>query len=229
MCLRGGRLRGLLPGAARRRPRGSARRSCAGAPAYPLIIGSIGALRESQVGARDATRVLMPALAARLPALAGRTRLLLLAAARSPGADTEEILAVLPCTDARMALHPAPRADCDLGGALRALDSFEALLERRTVRQAFAQCTPRRLLLRLVTVDAQALGVEKLPGRTRVQRSVRPEPDDQRVVDAAGARSLARGARRRRGPSCRAAPRPGNPRTPCARWPCPSGSDTPRA
>jgi hypothetical protein len=184
LCRRGGRGRGRLPGAAHRRPRGSARRSCAGAPADPLLIVSVGALREPQVGARDAARVLLPALAARLPALAGRTRLLLRAAARAPGVNTEEILAALPRTDARIDLHPGRRADCDLDGVLRALDAFEAMLERRTARQAIAQCTPRRLLLSLVAVDAQALGIEKLPGLTRVQPSVRPEPDNQRVVDA---------------------------------------------
>jgi hypothetical protein len=58
----------------------------------PLLVGRIGALRETQVRARRAARV--RSLAARLPALAGRTRQPLRAAVDAAPFDKEELLAV---------------------------------------------------------------------------------------------------------------------------------------
>jgi len=65
----------------------------------PLLVGHVGALRETQVRARRAARV--RSLAARLPALAGRTRQPLRSAVDAATFDEEELLAALPHADAR--------------------------------------------------------------------------------------------------------------------------------
>ena len=83
----------------------------------PLLVGRVGALRETQVRARRAARV--RSLAARLPVLAGRTRQPLRAAVDAATFDAEELLAALPSADALVALHP-----------VRAIAAFKIALQR---------------------------------------------------------------------------------------------------
>jgi hypothetical protein len=102
----------------------------------PLLVGSVGALRETLVRARRAARV--RSLAARLPSLAGRTRQPLRAAVDAATFDEEELLAVLPCADTLVALHPVRAVERHWRRALCALDALGALLESRAARQALA-------------------------------------------------------------------------------------------
>ena len=102
----------------------------------PLLVGRVGALRETQVRARRAARV--RSLAARLPVLAGRTRQPLRAAVDAATFDAEELLAALPCADTLVALHPVRAVERHLRRALCALDALGALLKRGAARQARA-------------------------------------------------------------------------------------------
>ena len=102
----------------------------------PLLVGRVGALRETQVRARCAARV--RSLAARLPSVAGRTRQPLRAAVDAATFDVEELLAALPCADTLVALHPVRAVERHLRRALCALDALGALLERGAARQARA-------------------------------------------------------------------------------------------
>ncbi len=102
----------------------------------PLLVGRVGALRETQVRARCAARV--RSLAARLPSVAGRTRQPLRAAVDAATFDVEELLATLPHADALVPLHPVRAVERHLCRALCALDAHGALLERGAARQARA-------------------------------------------------------------------------------------------
>ena len=115
----------------------------------------IGALRETQVRARRAARV--RSLAARVPALAGRTRQPLRAAVDAAPFDKEELLAALPRADALVALHPVRAVERHLRRALCALDALGALLERGTtsVSAAARQRASRCLRARSLAPDAR--------------------------------------------------------------------------
>ncbi len=102
----------------------------------PLLVGREGALRETQVRARRSARV--RSLAARLPALAGRTRQPLRAAVDAATFEVEELLAALPRADALVPLHPVRAVERHLCRTLCALDALGALLERGAARQARA-------------------------------------------------------------------------------------------
>jgi hypothetical protein len=142
----------------------------------------IGALRETQVRARRAARV--RSLAARVPALAGRTRQPLRAAVDAAPFDKEELLAALPRADALVALHPVRAVERHLRRALCALDALGALLERGAARQTRLADTLR--------LRGRGSGRTRPPSRATAPTDTRRAP-----CTAAARRRASRGLRAR--------------------------------